>query len=352
MTRQRKENAEDSANAPPCPGRRAMLAGLAAAPFAAGLAAAQENSEPDVDATTGATPKWIQSDLEKLIEPLPKGGIGDLKMSRLILGNNLIGGWAHARDLLYVSTLFMAYNTSEKVFETLYLAEQAGIDTMMLVNNQYEIFHQYQKLTKGKMQTMCQIFPGIKDPFADIDRAIDNGATTLYVHGGAADRFLQMKRVDIIAQALEHIQKQGYQGGVGAHSLLVPMACEKAGLTPDYYVKTCHHDQYWSATPRENRKEFSVDRKRYADHNEFHDNMFDLFPEKTIEFMATVKCPWIGFKVLAAGAIHPEDGFNYAFQNGADFICVGMFDFQIVDDVNIATRALGNSRNRPRPWYA
>jgi hypothetical protein len=42
----------------------------------------------------------------------------------------------------------------------------------------------------------------------------------------------------------------------------------------------------------------------------------------------------MGFKVLAAGAIDPKDGFRWAFKNGADFICVGMFDFQIVDDVN------------------
>ena len=44
--------------------------------------------------------------------------------------------------------------------------------------------------------------------------------------------------------------------------------------------------------------------------------------------------PVMGFKVLAAGAIKPKDGFKWAFENGADFICVGMFDFQVVADVN------------------
>ena len=70
--------------------------------------------------------------------------------------------------------------------------------------------------------------------------------------------------------------------------------------------------------------------------------MFDLFPEKTIEFMGRIKKPWIAFKVLAGGAIHPQDGFKFAFENGADFICVGMFDFQIVEDVNIALDVLAN----------
>jgi hypothetical protein len=95
-----------------------------------------------------------------------------------------------------------------------------------------------------------------------------------------------------------------------------------------------------------------VDTERLPDHNQFHDNMFDLFPDKTTEFMQTVKRPWIAFKVLAGGAITPQDGFKFAFENGADFICVGMFDFQIVEDVNIALDVLSNLKSRPRPWYA
>ena len=59
----------------------------------------------------------------------------------------------------------------------------------------------------------------------------------------------------------------------------------------------------------------------------------------------------MGFKVLAAGAIRPEDGFRWAFQNGADFICVGMFDFQIVKDVNVAIETLAKLKDRKREWY-
>jgi len=62
--------------------------------------------------------------------------------------------------------------------------------------------------------------------------------------------------------------------------------------------------------------------------------------------------PVMGFKVLAAGAIHPKSGFKWAFENGADFICVGMFDFQVVDDVNICIETLQQLQNRTRKWYA
>jgi len=116
-------------------------------------------------------------------------------------------------------------------------------------------------------------------------------------------------------------------------------------------MQTMHHDNYWSAHPRENRVPFEVDGKKYAEHDRFHDNCFCLFPDRTAEFVNRVKIPVMGFKVLAAGAIDPKDGFRWAFANGADFICVGMFDFQVVDDVNIAIATLTNLPERNREWF-
>ena len=49
---------------------------------------------------------------------LPMGKIGNVKISRLITGGNLIGGAAHARDLIYVSSLLKNYFTDEKIMET------------------------------------------------------------------------------------------------------------------------------------------------------------------------------------------------------------------------------------------
>jgi len=49
---------------------------------------------------------------------LPTGTIGKVKISRLICGGNLITGYAHSRDLIYVSSLLKAYFTEAKIMET------------------------------------------------------------------------------------------------------------------------------------------------------------------------------------------------------------------------------------------
>ncbi|MBX7256807.1 MAG: DoxX family protein [Candidatus Hydrogenedentes bacterium] len=356
VSKLRRSSGTDSASAESAPlsTRREVLAGLATAPVLGAFALTynRQKEQEAIDAISGATIVLRDTNLAQLKGALPKGEIRGMKLSRLILGNNLIGGWSHSRDLIYVSELFKAYNNDRKVFETLMLAEKAGIDTMVVVNAQFPLFNRYKRIMGGKLQTICQVFPKEDDLFTDADKAIDYGVTTPYFQGAVSDRFVQNGMVDKIGEVVEHIRKQGYPAGIGAHSIQVPIACQKAGIIPDYYVKTCHHDQYWSATPRENRQEFTVDRAWSPDHNLPHDNMFDVFPEQTIEVMKSIEVPWIAFKVLAGGAIHPKDGFNYAFKNGADFLCVGMFDFQIVDDVNIAIDTLRQCQVRERRWMA
>jgi hypothetical protein len=88
------------------------------------------------------------------------------------------------------------------------------------------------------------------------------------------------------------------------------------------------------------------------DHDQFHDNLWCPSASIVSSFFNNCKIPWIAYKVLAAGAIDPEEGFRFAFENGADFICVGMFDFQVISNANLVTDALKSGVKRERSWYA
>ena len=311
------------------------------------------NRKYNIDVMSGATIQLDKAAIGEIKGSLPKGKIGDHEISRLVLGGNLIGGWAHSRDLIYVPSLFKAYNTEKKIYETLILAEKAGINTINIGFPTNALIAKYKKVTGSKIKVISQVGPNMdkNDYYEFINQAIDFGVDIIQIQGNWCDWLVRDNKIDVIQKMMDKIRSQHFITGLAAHSIESLLICEENGIIPDYYMKTMHHDQYWSAHPREYRYPFEVDGIEYLDHNRFHNNMFCLFPERTVEFVKRVKVPVMGYKVLAAGAIEPQDGFKWTFENGADFICVGMFDFQIVNDVNICIETLNKLGNRQREWY-
>ena len=326
--------------------RRSFL--LKSAQAVAGAAAALSSANP-VSQTLAAEPSAPEATGTNAAE-MPYGRLGKVKISRLLLGGNLISGSMHCRDLKYVGPLFRAYVNEEKLMETLQLAEQHGINTVFETGA--EFVRKYNKEHGGHMQfiphievTREQTEGALREHIAS---QVDTGACALYVWGVAADRLVQAGAVDRLAKAVEIAKTHGLPVGVGGHSLQVPMACEKQKIPCDFYVKTLHSDNYPSATPKELRKEFIW----MTGGEGWYDNMWCINPEETIEFMRTVTKPWLAFKVLAAGAIYPREAFPYAFKNGADFIAVGMFDFQIRENSELAAKVVRGTQKRDRPWLA
>lgn len=282
--------------------------------------------------------------------PLPKSKIGKLEVSRLILGGNLLTHYTHSRDLKYVYNLAAHYNTDAKIMETLATAEAAGVNTLCMHNPEHpmSLLRRYRKERGGKIQWIicptAPVEPDMAKYRQHVEELIKDGCEAIYLWGVHADSLVAQGKIDLVAKAVALVKEYGVPSGVGGHALDVVKACEEHGVNADFYIKTFHCHNYPTAPKPEQIKE---------PYNEFP-GYWCANPDATAEVMKTVKKPWIAFKILAAGALAPRQAFPHAFNGGADFILVGMFDWQIAENVKLARRVVSLTMQpdskRTRSW--
>ncbi len=339
--------------------RRALMTNLVSLPVLGGFAFAVAKNhgwksfeEADlasaVDGESGPTIVIKEAvDLRQLKKPIPQGRLGDLEIGRIICGGNLISGFAHSRDLIYVSQFLKNYFTETKVMDTFWLCEQCGINaTAVSVRPEpVKILNNYWK-HGGKMKWVAPAHPKEDDYKTNIDFAIDNGAGAVMIMGNVGDNWARAGKFELMAEVIDYIKSRGVPAGLAGHELDTIKGAEQHNVGAEFYMKTLHSRDYWSWKPEQEKDKMIID-------NYSIDNYWERTPEETIQYMESLDKPWIAFKTLAAGAVHPKKGFRYAFENGADFICVGMFDYQIVDDANILTGILDSANfKRTREWMA
>ena len=312
----------------------------------AGAALAMSSQGPDQTARGDDT---SDSPAKATTAALHQGMIGDLHVSRLMLGGNLLTHYTHSRDLKYVYSLAKNYNTDEKILDTLALAEDNGVNTVVVHNVPATI-----KLLKehrqrgGKMQWITCTFHALVRRFEEFNREIeelvDAGTDALYVSGVEADTLCGFRNniaasnagerttsanIDLLGEAVDLAKAHGLPTGLGAHRIGAIEDCEKANIDVDFYLKTIHHHKYPTA-------------------NIQYDSCFCPEPDRVLSVMQNVKKPWIAYKVMAAGAIPPKDAFQFALNGGADFILAGMFDFEIAEDARLLRDVYGKvKRTRP-----
>ena len=173
-----------------------------------------------MDANSGATLlKFNYSTLQDLKGQVPKGYINytdksgqqaRFELSRLIAGGNLIGGWAHARDLIYVSKLVKTYHTDEKVMQTLALAEKCGINALITNPQLGRVFHKFKQEFRSNMKFISDC--GIALDFQKgIEMSLAAEADALYCQGEITDRWTSPEYDDgsgkTVAQRMELIRK-------------------------------------------------------------------------------------------------------------------------------------------------
>jgi len=211
--------------------RRNLLKSFATIPFAGAFLVSliQKNKWESweeqnlVDAVTSASVKTFDfASLKDLKGQIPTAKIKDVEISRLIMGGNLLSAAEGAYDLGY---------------------------------------------EEGLMK--------------NIKRAIEYGAISCYIQGETTDYYREQGKLDLIAKAIDYIRSQGLIAGLGAHRIESIKACVDFGMDPDFWMKTLHHHNYWS-----------------ADHNTWHDNMYCFNPDETVSYIKTLKQPVIAFKTF------------------------------------------------------
>jgi hypothetical protein len=268
---------------------------------------------------------------------IPTGKIAGVTFSRMMLGGNLLTHFTHSRDLQYVYNLAAHYNTPEKILETMRVAEEHGINTVVIhtANGVLEGLKEYKK-RGGSIQTIiCSTAPineGMAEYTQSCQEAIDAGVDALYLWGVHADQLVG-SQPELIKKAVSTMKSFDVPVGVAAHHLEVIEFCEQEKIKNDFYLKTFHHGNYPSASIN-------------------YDNTWCDDPERHIAVFSKVTKPWIAYKIMAAGAIPPKDALNYAFSNGTDFVVFGMFDYEIDEDTRLLNEVLAqeNVQNRPRKW--
>jgi len=275
---------------------------------------------------------------------MPRGNIAGMSVSRLLLGGNLLTHFTHSRDLMYVYDLAAHYNTHEKILDTLDLAVRNGVNTTVIhtVPSVDRIVRHHRERGGGMQWIICPTAaPDAQwDAYVQqVEGLVENGIEAIYVWGVSADRLVKEEKYDAIVKAVELVKGHGLPSGVGGHDLRVIKECEARGVPADFYIKTYHHHHY----PTAPRPEELTDPIREIPGYWCRD------PEDTIEAMKGVEKPWIAFKVMAAGAIPPKEAFAHAFENGADHVLAGMFDFEIEEDAALIREALLGVQ-RTRPW--
>jgi len=281
---------------------------------------------------------------------IPTGTIAGVTFSRMMLGGNLLTHHTHSRDLRYVKSLAAHYNTPQKIHETMRIAEEHGINTVVIhtAKGVLDGIKEYKKRGRTIQVIICSTAPineGMAEYTQSCQECIDAGVDSLYLWGVQGDQLAGSPltnagagksdaRPELIKKAVNTMKSFDVPVGVGAHSLEVVELCERENVKCDFYIKTFHSHNY----PSKNLN---------------HDSCWSFEPtEQVIEVFSKVEKPWIAFKTMAAGAIPPQNALDFVFSNGADFVIFGMFDYEIDQDTRILNEVLAqdNVNNRSRKW--
>ena len=248
---------------------------------------------------------------------LPLMKIGDLSVTRLIVGSNPFTGKSHLNE--ETNADMRGYFDNDTVFAMLRRCEEAGINTVQSRGAMpvMGLVSRY-RADGGTMHWLAQSGKDLATFDEELDAMMPYKPDAICIHGELADELYLSNRLDLLGGLLDKIRRKNVPAGLCAHFPEVLAHAEEAGLKPDYYMASLYNlsqpDRSHDVNPVGERFEDSDIPKMYA-------------------VIRQLSAPTIALKILGAGRRCADQetvrrAFIEAFSSmkPGDGVLVGMFD--------------------------
>ena len=248
---------------------------------------------------------------------LPTMKIGDLEVTRLIVGSNPFTGKSHMDA--HTDADMREHFTEEKAFAMLDRCVEAGINAIQSRGNMpiMGLIHKYRQ-SGGKLLWLATTSKELDTYDAELDEMMNYHPDAICIHGELTDHLYLTGNLDRLPELLEKIRRKNVPCGICAHFPEVLSYAEAQGLKPDYYMASLYN----LSQP-----------DRSHDLNPTGERFEDSDIPKMYEVIRTLSAPTIALKILGAGRRcssqeQVKNAFTEAFSSikPGDGVLVGMFD--------------------------
>ncbi len=257
---------------------------------------------------------------------LPKVDFCGLNITRLVIGANPFIGGSH--QTLERNEEMLAYYTRDRIKETWFRAEAAGINAMVTNNESPGILETLSEYFAdgGALQWIAQVNCREKtDIIGSTNEVVDLGCKALFLHGSLTDKAYAENDESTVRAWCEYGRSLGIPVGVAGHNPLAHLWVNELDLVDFHMVCFFHCES-------------------------IHEGKGDIFRladmASAVQAIQTIKKPCIGYKIMGSGRIEARMAFEYAFESikETDVVNVGMYrgdkDDMVEENVRIVNSIL------------
>ena len=241
---------------------------------------------------------------------LPTVRLGELEVSRFILGSNPFWGYSHKSPQL--DEEMRRHHTDERIMQVLDEAADCGLTALASPPDErwVNIWARYRE-KGGRLKVWISQCHGNPDQMPEeIDRSIQAGAKAIFIQGLRVEEQFGLGNFDVLRSWIERIKEAGLPAGAAAHWPEVHPELERRGFPTDFYYQ-CFYNVSKGNDYRAAER------------------------EKAMATIRELDKPVIAYKILAAGRLPASEGFEYAFNHIArkDGVCVGIYAQKAIDQI-------------------